>query len=152
MITNSNNLESGKLVSMALDRDGGIIGSAEDNHWVIQDLLKHIKPNQFRIEWRDNHFCLLVLNSSILLNNAIFTPKSGFICLKQNDYITVGDLIIQVHLGDIRNDRSNYLNKNIEDIVSSNNDPFQNLLSEKQNYVHPHLPSPNLENTIMKKI
>lgn len=151
-ITNSSNLESGKLVSMTFEYSGGIVGSAIDSDWIIQDLQKNIQSHHFRVEWRDNYFCMLVLSSSILLNNSRFTSKSGFIRLKQNDKIEVGNLIMIVSLDDIINGgRSSYLNKNVEEIIVSNIGPLQELLSSESHHNAP-LPSISFpETNIMKK-
>ncbi|WP_228064876.1 type VI secretion system-associated FHA domain protein TagH [Muribacter muris] len=147
-ITNSTHLESGKMVSSHFSPEGGQVGSGENNHWVIQDLHKNIPANQFRIEWRDHHFCLLVLHQSLLLNHAEFTPKSGFIRLKQGDIISVGDLVIRVNLE--KNADTN-IPQTIEEIVQSETASLHTMLSGHTSISRLHSPLSTSETPTMKK-
>ncbi|MGC7561033.1 type VI secretion system-associated FHA domain protein TagH [Pasteurella sp. PK-2025] len=129
-VKNITDLESGKARENTFNQDGGTIGSSINNHWVLQDIKGNIPYNQANIEWRDNAFCLQVLEKPLLVNSATFTPKSGFIRLKDGDQIKCGSLKLIVSMRQRKNSLD--AEQSIEEIVSGNQDHLKEILEQKK--------------------
>ena len=131
-VKNVIDLESGKSRENVFNIDGGTIGSGANNHWILQDIKGSIPVNQANIEWRDNAFCLQVIGKSLLVNSATFTPKSGFIRLKDGDQIKCGALKLAVSVTekDLSTERNSL--KKVEDIVTENQDYLDEILKRKE--------------------
>lgn len=131
-VKNVIDLESGKSRENVFNIDGGTIGSGANNHWILQDIKGSIPVNQANIEWRDNAFCLQVIGKSLLVNSATFTPKSGFIRLKEGDQIKCGALKLAVSVTekDLSTERNSL--KKVEDIVTENQDYLDEILKRKE--------------------
>ena len=130
-VKNIADLESGKSRENIFSQDGGTIGSGANNHWVLQDVKGSIPVNQANIEWRDNAFCLQVIGKPLLINSATFTPKSGFIRLKDGDQIKCGVLKLSVSVGKKNLLAEANVAKTVEDIVTGNPDYLKEILSSK---------------------
>ncbi|MBN6073735.1 type VI secretion system-associated FHA domain protein TagH [Aggregatibacter actinomycetemcomitans] len=130
-VKNVIDLESGKSRENVFTQDGGTIGSGENNHWVLQDLKANIPANQANIEWRDNAFCLQVIGKPLLVNSATFTPKSGFIRLKDGDQIKCGSLKLAVSIVEKNASQKVGSTDTIEDVVAGNQDYLKEILDRK---------------------
>ena len=130
-VKNIADLESGKSRENIFSQDGGTIGSGANNHWVLQDVKGSIPVNQANLEWRDNAFCLQVIGKPLLINSATFTPKSGFIRLKDGDQIKCGVLKLSVSVGKKNLLAEDNVAKTVEDIVTGNPDYLKEILSSK---------------------
>lgn len=130
-VKNITELESGSSRKYIFNQDGGTIGAGANNHWVLQDLKKNIPDTQANIEFRDNVYCLQVMSKPILINGASFTPKSGFIHLKNSDQIKFGHLKVSVLIDDEKIIKENHNLDSLEDIVVGNQDYLQDILNQK---------------------
>lgn len=131
-VKNITDLESGRARENIFNQDGGTIGSGINNHWVLQDVKGTIPTNQANIEWRDNAFCLQVIGKALLVNSATFTPKSGFIRLKDGDQIKCGSLKLAVTISEKDSLSGNSAATTIEEIVAGNKDYLNEILDRKQ--------------------
>ena len=150
-VKNVIDLESGKSRENVFNIDGGTIGSGANNHWILQDIKGSIPENQANIEWRDNAFCLQVIGKSLLVNSATFTPKSGFIRLKDGDQIKCGLLKLSVAVTEKDLSATEFDSlKKVEDIVTENQDYLDEILKRKGNsYL---VTSKNLADTVDQNI
>ncbi|WP_373778645.1 type VI secretion system-associated FHA domain protein TagH [Glaesserella sp.] len=130
-VKNVTDLESGRSRENVFNKDGGTIGSGANNHWVLQDIKGTIPTNQANIEWRDNAFCLQVIGKALLVNSATFTPKSGFIRLKDGDQIKLGSLKLAVTISETDLLSENRSGKTVEEIVAGNQDYLKEILDRK---------------------
>lgn len=133
-VTNTADIDSGCTAYFIFDRNGGTLGSGENNHWIIQDNDKSISPDQARIEFRDNHYCLQVTSKKGLsINGALMNDQSGFIRLNKADIIHVGNIQIKVYIENEDNIDLNNLNLEPAEIVGMK-DYLKDFLGDKQHY------------------
>lgn len=151
-VKNITDLESGKSRQNTFNQDGGTIGSGENNHWVLQDIKGSIPTNQGNIEWRDNAFCLQVIGKPLLINSATFTPKSGFIRLKDGDQIKCGALKLLVTVGKKNLSTGDNVAETVEDIVTGNSDYLKEILDSKSevNLIDPKKLADTVDENVVK--
>lgn len=137
-ITNSANIESGCQAYFIFDRNGGTLGSGENNHWIIQDNKGSIPADQARIEFRDNYYCLQVVGKqNITINRGLISAHSGLIRLRKADIIEIGNLQIKVY---IENEKELDLKSLIlepGEIVGTQ-DHLKQLMGDKQRFDFSH--------------
>lgn len=147
-VTNTASLESGSAAHFVFDKNGGTLGAGENNHWVIQDRKKNLPLDLARVEWRDNHYCLLVLGqASVLINNSNVTSKSGFIRLSQGDSLKLGEINLKVYLEDSTKLDLSTLSLKPEEIINNLDDPLKQLMGDQQHYQPSHQSTDPILNT-----
>lgn len=134
-VTNTESIESGCAAYFIFDKNGGTIGSGDNNHWVIQDRKKHLPIDLARVEWRDNYYCLLVLGKgTIFINNAEVTSRSGFTRLAKGDVLTFGEINLRVYIEDESQVDLTALSLRPEEIIGNKQDHLKELIGEQQRY------------------
>lgn len=103
VVLNSEQLDGHSQVQYQFDHDGGTLGAASHDDWVLTDRLGAVLPSHARIELHDGRFCLCDLSGQTFINGAT-TPvgRSRKVYLEQGDELLVGPFRLRVYLGQVQ--------------------------------------------------
>jgi type VI secretion system FHA domain protein len=94
--------ELGELASVVIDKKGGTIGRASDNHWVLPDRLRYISSHHARISYRNGGFIVEDTSTNGLFLNDEAEPlgRLGPQPLRPGDRLRLGAYQIAVRDND----------------------------------------------------
>lgn len=115
VVLNSEQLDGHSQVQHQFDHDGGTLGAAAHDDWVLTDRLGAVLPSHARIDLHDGRFCLCDLSGQTFINGAT-TPvgRSRKVYLEQGDELLIGPFRLRVYLGQVQADA------NIEQVLGNN--------------------------------
>ncbi|WP_338589023.1 type VI secretion system-associated FHA domain protein TagH [Shewanella khirikhana] len=107
-VVNSQALESGLLPQIQMDAEGGSIGAASSNRWVLRDRAGDIPGIFCRIQMIDGAFCVEDLCGSLCVNGATQTLGIGKKArLNDNDSLAIGPYLVRASILDAQHGADN---------------------------------------------
>lgn len=101
VVTNSERLEGRSTSSHVFPAEGGTLGSAAADDWLLQDHAGRIRPGHAEIRRLDGRFCLVDRSGQTFVNHATLPiGRERRVALRDGDELRVGDYHLRVHLGD----------------------------------------------------
>jgi len=129
-VLNSYALDSGRLSYASFTNAGGIIGSAPNNKWCIQNRQQTVATKHVEIIFTDASFCIKSYFANAWLNGMDLFANSKLVRLQHGDLLNLCDLQIQISIGE-QNDLSSSENK-FKDIICELKNPVENILDNQQ--------------------
>lgn len=105
-VVNSQALESGLLPQIQMDAEGGLIGAAASNRWVLRDRAGDIPSVFCRIQVVDGAFCVEDLCGALCVNGSSQTLGVGNKArLNDNDSLAIGPYLVRASIFDANQNR-----------------------------------------------
>lgn len=99
MVTDAFMLERGTLPYCYFDSEGGIVGSAINASWKINNWKNEVADVEFEIIYYNGSFCLITHSKKIFMNYATRPiPLGGIIRLNDNDLISLANYKIRAKI------------------------------------------------------
>ncbi|WP_136248088.1 type VI secretion system-associated FHA domain protein TagH [Halomonas borealis] len=101
VVTNSERLEGRSTSSHVFPAEGGTLGSAGGDDWLLQDHAGRVRPGHAEIQRLDGRFCLIDRSGRTFVNRATLpVGRERRVALRDGDELQVGEYRLRVHLGD----------------------------------------------------
>lgn len=101
VVINSERLEGRSTGSHVFGIEGGSLGSASHDDWLLQDHAARIRPGHAHIQRLDGHFCLVDRSGQTFINHATLPiGRDRRVALRDGDELRLGEYHLRVHLGD----------------------------------------------------
>ncbi|WP_131979210.1 hypothetical protein [Cricetibacter osteomyelitidis] len=108
MVTSASMLEMGTFPRCQFDQRGGIVGSAKNADWYINNLKNEIENIEFEIRFYNGDYCLLAYSRHIFINRTtVPVPVGAVIRLKNDDIISIANYDLRVQIYTERSDNVN---------------------------------------------
>ncbi|MGO3055727.1 MAG: type VI secretion system-associated FHA domain protein TagH [Halomonas sp.] len=121
VITNSELLEGRSTSSHVFPPEGGTLGSASDDDWLLQDHARRVHPCHAEVLKRDGQFCLIDRSGHTFINQATLPiGRNRKVALRNGDQILVGEYKVKVHLDGVNAFHAR--GKSLSDVVDEDNE------------------------------
>lgn len=101
VVLNSEQLEGRSSSSHVFHSEGGTLGSADYDDWLLQDQARKIYPQHAEITKIDGKFCLVDCSGHTYINGATLpVGRNRKVALRDGDDLAVGGYRLKIHLGD----------------------------------------------------
>ncbi|MGP9768001.1 type VI secretion system-associated FHA domain protein TagH [Halomonas sp. AOP13-D3-9] len=101
VVTNSEQLEGRSTSSFVFHKEGGTLGSGQQDNWLLQDHSGRIRPGHAEITKIDGKFCLVDLSGHTFINRTTLPiGRHRKVALRDGDELMIGEYRLKVHLGD----------------------------------------------------
>ncbi|MDR0807084.1 MAG: type VI secretion system-associated FHA domain protein TagH [Enterobacteriaceae bacterium] len=128
-VTNPQLMQSGKKSEHYFSINGGTIGSAATNDWVLQDINLNVAESQARLDYQDGAFFISLSGGKTIYINGSEIGSHQRVKLQYGDKAQIGKLNVNIHTGSNPEAFIDILNTQPTDIIHHRDNPLEALLS-----------------------
>ncbi|PHI31684.1 type VI secretion system-associated FHA domain protein TagH [Budvicia aquatica] len=128
-VTNPQLMQSGKKSEHYFSINGGTIGSAATNDWILQDINLNIAESQVHLDYQDGAFFIsLAGGKAIFINGSEVSSLHQRIKLQHGDKAQIGKLNVNIQTGSNPEAFIDILSTQPTDIIHHSDKPLEELL------------------------